>query len=100
MRDYLEYIISGSYEVLFVDNTNTTLMDVSPYVAVAKALGVSQNDIEIITIWADPIVAYQRSRHVTELAKIMDQYQRLMKELTPSYWKNKMVVSYKDNTGH
>ena len=47
-------------EGFVVDNTNLTAVEVAPYVALAGAYGL---DHEIISVVADPEVAFRRQRH-------------------------------------
>ena len=90
---FLELLDRKEHQVLYVDNTNTRLMEVSPYVRLAEAKGVFFGDIRVVTVVCDPVVAWERSEHVADLHVILEQSKRLMEEGTPPFWSREIVAS-------
>lgn len=74
LRDYLDIIINNRYEVLFVDNTNISPVEIAPYYKAAQAYG---HDVEIINIKCDPALAAARNVHGVPTSKILDKYKQL-----------------------
>lgn len=75
----------GLPELLVVDNTNTTLVQVAPYVALAQAYGA---EVEIIQFDISPEVAHGRSTHEVPLHTIKRQARQLEDSLAnwPRHW--------------
>lgn len=71
---------------LIVDNTNTTNIEVAPYVMLANAYGVQH---KIITVWCTPETAHRRGTHGVPFATVMRQHTNLMESTRtmPSYWR-------------
>jgi predicted kinase len=59
LRRYTEALQRGEPRVV-VDNTNTTLLEMAPYVALALAYGC---EVEIVRVTCDPAVAAARNSH-------------------------------------
>jgi NEDD4-binding protein 2 len=81
---------SQQQQLIVCDNTNTSLVEFAPYVAVAQAYGYN---VEIITLIMNPEKAYQRNRHSVTLEMITDQHARLVSELErfPPWWHSTVV---------
>jgi len=90
LAHYIELLQRKEHEVIYVDNTNTRLMEVAPYYRIAQAL---RAEVCVITVLCDPVTAWERSEHVKELALIMDQHNRLMSESTPPFWERQTIVA-------
>ncbi len=73
-----------------VDNTNTRVIEMAPYVALAQAYGAR---IQVVTILCDPLVAAKRTRHFVPESTVLKQHQRLMREELPSEWPHIWVGS-------
>ena len=73
------------YDVIVVDNTNSTLWEVSPYVHVARAYG---HDVRVITFLCDPRVAFERSRHGVSANVLVAMHSRLQESIAsmPFAW--------------
>lgn len=71
--------------LVIVDNTNTTVAEVAPYAAVARAFGY---DVEIVILHIDPEVAFRRGLHGVPLATIKAQAKRLstLRASLPPRW--------------
>lgn len=64
LREYVQVIVNSyynNYETIFVDNTNITLAELAPYVAVAQAFDVPVKIVHIEA--ADPERAWERNQH-------------------------------------
>ena len=91
--DYLEIFkqyAAGSeeFDQVFVDNTNITAAEMSPYVAVAKVYEV---EYRIMTVWCEPDVAFKRCIHSVPASAILQQYMGLLQEQLPTFWQRSMV---------
>lgn len=73
-----------------VDNTNTTLMELAPYVRTAEAFG---KDYEIIYIQCDLKTAIQRNIHNVPHNTILQMQHNLQNEIVPPYWKQTVIFS-------
>jgi hypothetical protein len=76
--------------MVIVDNTNTTIMEVSPYVAVGQAYG---HDVEIITVEADVEIAAARNVHGVPANAVRQMARRLEESAQqfPPWWKHRVV---------
>jgi hypothetical protein len=73
---------------LWVDNTNISPYEISPYILASQAYGYEH---EILTIWADPIIAWRRNKHNVPAHVVLSMYQRLLKEELPTFWKHRVI---------
>jgi predicted kinase len=73
------------YRTLFVDNTNTELVYLAPYVAVADAYG---HKVMIEYIDCDPLVAASRNVHGVPESTVLRMHTKLQKTLRdmPRHW--------------
>lgn len=97
LRKFTDCVISGGPDVtpggpdlLYVDNTNTTIAEIAPYYRVAEAYGGSP---VIVHIPVDFSIACQRNIHKVPPEKIWAMYQNLLTEKLPSHWKV-MVINH------
>lgn len=79
-------LTGGQVGTLVVDNTNTSMMEIASYAALANAYGF---DTEIIVFQADPVEAHRRNRHNVPLKSVMGQFDRLrgLEKSLPPWWK-------------
>jgi predicted kinase len=94
LREYAEWLMlverHRCWWPLVVDNTNTSVMEVAPYAALALAYGAS---LRIVTIKCDPVVAAARNVHGVPLRAVMAMAKRLEEEtprLAP-WWEHEIV---------
>lgn len=73
---------------LVVDNTNTSLVEIAPYVALAQAYAV---EVKFVRVHCDPETAFQRQTHGVPLAGIQAMDQRLRELVLPPFWKYKLT---------
>ena len=81
MRAFIEYCknpLPGDNNNIVVDNTNTTMMELAPYAAVA---GCYDCEVELVVLHCSPLVAGTRNSHGTPMAAVEGQYTRLQKLL-------------------
>lgn len=69
--------------LIIVDNTNTTAVEISPYMLAASAFGY---DSKIIRINCDPKIAAARNRHGVPLRSIQAMADRIKNDKLPPYW--------------
>jgi len=72
-------------EVIVVDNTNITAAEIAPYVLPAEANGYK---IQIITIQADPVQAFNRNVHGVPFEVVLRMAERLNSEVLPPWWEH------------
>jgi predicted kinase len=72
-------------ELVVVNNTNTSLVEIAPYMVAAQAYGYEAN---IISLQIDPKIAAARNTHGTPLATVEKMAERLAKTLEdlPPWW--------------
>ena len=81
-------IVSSDSDVLVVDNTNTTSVEISPYMLAADAFGAES---EVVTVKCDPMVAHARNTHgVPKEAQEALAAQLDKRELMP-WWPNSEI---------
>ena len=71
-----------------VDNTNTQMWEMSPYVLAAESYYF---DVEIITLLVDPKIAHGRNLHGVPLKSVISMAERLERERLLPWWKNTIV---------
>lgn len=93
LRAYLKQLPKYALndEDMVVDNANTTITGISPYVSVALAFGF---EVEVIMIKCDPETAYKRNKHNVSWEDIQAQYERLslLEERWSSWWPKIKVI--------
>lgn len=66
---------------LIVDNTNTSVMEMAPYCALALAYG---HELELVAIHCDPVAAARRNVHGVPEVAVMRQHSRMLHTLAKS----------------
>lgn len=81
----LERLKDYHIHTIVVDNTNTTVAEVAPYIALARAF---EADLEVHTILVDPFVAAKRNTHGVPLSSVIQQDLRLRRSIEewPPFW--------------
>lgn len=74
-RRYIEAIQTGK-ELIVVDNTSLSVIEIAPYVAGAEAFGY---DVEIVSLMCDPVVAAGRNVHQVSTEKVQLMAERMEK---------------------
>ena len=94
LREFSHLIVDHAWgrlerlpEVLVVDNTNTSALELAPYVALASAYGYK---CDIITVRCDPMVAHQRNIHGVPLTVIQRMADNIKVPLPP-YWNINLI---------
>lgn len=90
---FIQALDSGRYRLIVVDNTNTTIEEISPYMLGAAAFGY---EAEVVTIEAPMIFAHMRNTHDVSANEVEAQMYRLRMRALPPYWKSS-VVRYEPN---
>lgn len=91
LRRYLEELRSPSSELLIVDNTNASVAEIAPYMALASAFGVNA---EIIEVDCDPVEAAARNIHGVPADVVMRIHttMRANNALLPAWWKRTILT--------
>lgn len=98
-RAYIELLNSGLHmrfspeigQRIIVDNTNTTAIEIAPYVLAAQAYGW---EVEIITIWCNERVfdkVAARNVHGVPYDSVGMQHQRIVDRILPPWWKSTTI---------
>ena len=88
-EEVLEPINHNEEDVLIVvDNTNTTVRELSTYVDLCKAYGVP---FEIVTIDTPPEIAAHRNTHGVPVDKVFQMHRRLKDAQIPKEWPHIVV---------
>lgn len=84
LRKFVECLSRGE-NVVYVDNTNTTVLELAPYVAVASAY---KYQVELVTFLCDPEVGAKRNKHGVPLNACisMDKRLRSRDSEIPVFW--------------
>lgn len=90
LRYFVEHVQRGPVMPAVVDNTNTAVMEIAPYAALALAYGW---ELEIVTISCNPEVAAARNSHGVPLTGVMAMHKRLMEAQLPPWWPHRIVES-------
>ena len=85
--------ITNGDDLVIVDNTNTRLWEISPYIMFAKANMIDADTLEVIRCECSITEAYNRNIHNVPY-KTLDSMSKSMQSLLP-HWPSEMVV----NTG-
>lgn len=73
---------------LIVNNTNTTLLELNPYMRIAQVFGLQP---KIIYIMCDLITAMKRNIHSVPPSTILNMHKNLLTEIVPSYWTQEVI---------
>lgn len=76
--DFLRYGVD-----VVVDNTNSTAIEVAPYVLLGQALGA---ETTLVTVIADPEIAFKRQTHNVPEATFQRMLYNLRNFSAPPYW--------------
>lgn len=90
LRKFIECVSRGE-SVVYVDNTNTTVLELAPYMAIANAYNYK---IELVTFLCDPEIAAKRNKHGVPYAACLAMNNRLVsrdREIPP-FWKMEKKV--------
>lgn len=76
--------------VVVVDNTNTTQSEYAPYAAYATA---HRQEVKIVTLLCDPVVAWKRNVHGVPLKDVMSMDHRIRNGIphVPKYWNHEVI---------
>lgn len=88
-RKFIECVQRRSLNInLVCDNTNSTLVEIAPYVRVAEAYEI---DYEIITMLCDPQIGIARNIHGVPASTILQMHSNILTQPIPAYWPNRVV---------
>lgn len=90
-KDFITHLRNDT-DLVVVDNTNTTAVEVSPYILGAQAWGY---EVEVLTVMCesedDLKAAAARNSHGVPLAGVMAQHKRLCERELMPWWKNTFI---------
>ena len=82
---YVESLMSEIPDIVYVDNTNCNLWEISPYIQTAHKFGWN---VKIIEILCDIEEAHERSIHQVPLNSVQAQEKALHFNQIPPFWAN------------
>lgn len=90
---FTEQLVKKYVDVLVVDNTNTTILEIAPYASLALAYGCELEIIIFQTSSAQLIKLAHRNLHGVTPATLMSQMERLEKTIyqMPKWWNRRVV---------
>lgn len=80
------------FKYLVVDNTNISIADISPYVAIANAYGVEH---EILTLKIDPSLAKNIHGVPDSAVKKLHKFMELQEKHFPKHWNHRVIENYR-----
>jgi predicted kinase len=84
MKMFVGAVALYNHDVVIVDNTNTTALEMAPYVSVARAFDYN---VEIHRFHVDPEISFKRNTHSVPMASIQNMKRNLDNLEIPPYWK-------------
>jgi hypothetical protein len=93
LRGFVNAVVGGpgidvDEDIIVVDNTHTTVLEMTPYVRVAKAFGVP---FEVITIDCPVEIAAARGLHAVPANRVQAMFDRLKNNQVPKDWPHRVV---------
>lgn len=88
LKLFMAFVASRKHPIIAVDNTNTTLHEVSPYYQIACAFDCK---IEVVRCFCTPQVAIARNVHETPGDIVYNQYARFQPGLP--WWKERVAIT-------
>lgn len=88
LREYVATLMDKSVGYLIVDNTNTSAIEMAPYVSLATAYG---HTCEIVTLYCDPEIAAARNVHGVPLESIKRMSEAIDQRVIPRFWNVKVT---------
>jgi len=91
LRRFLEELQNQNTELLIVDNTNSTIAEMAPYMALAAAFGAPA---EIVEVKCDPTTAVARNVHGVTTATVKRIHDVMCKNtpLMPPWWQHTVIT--------
>ena len=96
LQDFTETVRSKSHQrrLVVVDNTNTTIAELAPYVAVARAYGIEPEILRVRSRYGAERLS-QRSVHCVPVEAVAVQLERIERTLLdwPNFWPSPQQVT-------
>jgi predicted kinase len=90
LRRYLDALVEARMagdrtpgRIIAVDNTNTSSWEISPYYALAEAMGLP---VRVVRIRCEPALAHSRNVHGVSMEQVAKMAVRMSGEDLPSWW--------------
>jgi predicted kinase len=81
-RNFISFLLENT-PLIIVNNTNTSVIEIAPYVAAANAFEAT---IELITLIKDPAICAARNVHNVPLSTINRMEQSIKNRTLPKHW--------------
>lgn len=89
LKSFVQFLQVGCPETVYVDNTNTTAVEIAPYAQLCSAYGVK---FRIVYIYCDLVTAYKRNIHNVPADTLIKMQTNLMFDKLPTYWPQEAIV--------
>lgn len=90
LRNFIDYVSKTKTGEAVVDNTNTSIVEMAPYVAIAQAYG---HKVKVVTLLCDPKKAWERNVHGVPLTTVMAMHEKLANMEIPPWWDHAVIMS-------
>lgn len=87
-RDYVQAVVDNLESDIVIDNTNTSIAELAPYVRIAEAF---ERDYEIVFLHTTLEVAVTRNIHQVPITTIMAMNANLLTEKLFPWWKHTII---------
>jgi predicted kinase len=81
------------FNIIAVDNTNTTIVEMAPYVRLCEAFGV---EYEVVYHYCTLEESHAWNVHAVPLPVLLTMSRNLLTEVYPSYWKSQKILTRKE----
>jgi len=88
LRRFVKLVAGASGDTVVVDNTNTTTLEIAPYMALASAYGC---EVELVRVQCDPEVAAARNVHGVPLHAVRRMADNIRNFSPPPFWSFKLT---------
>ena len=86
-----EDLEAHSEKVVVVDNTNCSIAEMAPYIALAQAYD-PEVELEIVYLWCDPVTAFKRNQHGTPFNAVLRQFKSAERTELPPWWPRQNII--------
>lgn len=90
LKRFVEHVQLWKDGETVVDNTNTTIAEMAPYVAVSNAYG---HKTKIVLVTCNPQKAWERNVHGVPLATVEKLHEQFVSMTLPPWWDHAVVMS-------
>lgn len=83
LKRFIAHCQAGDLDLCIIDNTNLTVAEIAPYMAIAQAYG---HVASVLTITCSAEIAFARQIHGVSLDRFMHMFANLRERELPPWW--------------